>query len=288
MKIFKSKMPESYELILFGDEQRGNIAMSKKDLDQCIAYILDGPNRFCIHMGDALDAFYIDDPRYDPATLKASPLQQISEFIKDMTPLVKEGRLLTCLLGNHEWSLYKKAGNLTEYACNELQKAGSDFFLGYGTYSAKIEFIDQKGLQFKTYVTHGRKSISSVSPDPVRRQANLLHILQRHLEPVFGDTLLMGMGHIHKVLISPPIPTLYLTSENGKIKQHYTRPGMGARDFYIPPQNRWYVCTGSFLKTFYEGVSTYSEMFQYAPIEIGYIKAIIQDRELVDVQGVRI
>jgi hypothetical protein len=289
MKIFKTtKMPESYELILFGDEQRGNLAFSRDGLNQCLSYILDKPNRFAIHMGDSCDSFYIDDKRYDPYTVKDTPIKQVTEFINDMTPLVKENRLLTCLIGNHEYALLKKAGDITAYACDELAKIGSDVFFGYGTYSSKIEFYDSKGLQFKTFVTHGRKGINSVSPDPVRKKAQMLFTLKRHLENMFGDTLLMAKAHAHKVLVLKPEPTLYLTTENGKIKQHYTKAGISTRDLYIPPENRFYACTGSFLKTMIEGVSTYSEMSEYPPVEIGYVKAIVENRELVDVQEVKI
>jgi len=287
MKTFRKKMPESYELILFGDEQRGNIAFSRDGLNKCLSYIKDTPNCFAIHMGDAMDAFYIDDKRYDTTTVMSTPLQQVNEFIADMSPLAKEGKLLTCLLGNHEAALIKKAGNLTEYACDEFNKISTEF-LGYGTYSSKVEFYDNKGLQFKVYVTHGRRTISSSSPDPIRKKAYMLFSLKRLLEDTYGDCLLMARGHSHKLLVAEPEPTLYLTTENGKIKQHYTKAGTGGTDLYIPPENRFYACTGSFLRTMIEGVSTYAEIGEYPPTEIGYIKCIIQNRELVDVQKIKV
>lgn len=112
-------------------------------------------------------------------------------------------------------------------------------------------------------------------------------ILQRHLESIFGDCLIMGKGHSHKLIVKRPIPALYLTSNKGKIYQNYTKAGSGARDFYIPPENRWYVNTGSFLKAYEVGVSTYSEIAEYAPTELGYIKIIVGDREVQDVVEVK-
>ena len=98
----------------------------------------------------------------------------------------------------------------------------------------------------------------------------------------------MAKGHAHKLLVKKPTPTLYLTSSNEKIHQHYTKAGSGMKNFYIPPENRWYACTGSFLKAFEIGVSTYSEIAEYSPTELGYIKIVVQDRDVVDVQEVRV
>jgi len=105
-----------------------------------------------------------------------------------------------------------------------------------------------------------------------------------------GDALLMARGHSHVVLVTPPIPTVYLTSEKGKLKQHYTHAGTGGGrgNSYIPPDSRFYGCTGSFLKSQELGVETYSELFEYSPIELGYLKAIIRGGTVVDLQEVKI
>jgi len=288
MQLIPVDMPESYEIILWGDNQEGNIAQSEEGVKSCIDYILSAPNRWCIHMGDALEAFWIEDPRFQQETCLEPPLEQMRTFRKTIEPLVKERRLLVMLLGNHELRFINKAGNITKFICEEIQKETLNKFPCYGTYSSKLELNDPKGLQWKLYVTHGRKAINSVSPDPGRKRAYMEFILQRHLESIFADCLVSAKGHSHKLLVKRPLPTLYLTSSKGKILQHYTKAGTGTKDLYIPPENRWYASTGSFLKSFELGVSTYSEMAEYAPTELGYIRIIVGDREVQDVVEVKV
>ena len=69
-------MPNDFELIFFGDNHEGNIASSRDNFMACVDYICSGKNRYGIHMGDACDAFWIDDWRYDSFTVKATPIEQ--------------------------------------------------------------------------------------------------------------------------------------------------------------------------------------------------------------------
>jgi hypothetical protein len=282
-------MPADFELVLFGDNQEGNIATARDKFQECIEYICEKPNRYGIHMGDAADAFWCDDKRYDPTTCKSPPLEQLKSVVKMLTPLAKVKRLLTVLKGNHEKALELKVGDFTGMLCEELQRESRNHYPISGTYTNKLEFIQKDGkLMFKGYFTHGRKSLSSVSPDPHRRRAYLQFRLKRLLEDMAGDCILMARGHSHIVLVTPPIPTLYLTSEKGKLKQHYTESGMGKTGQYIPPEHRFFGCTGSFLRSQALDVETYSEMAEYPPTELGYLKAFIRDRQVVDLQEVKI
>lgn len=282
MQLFQIPLTtDNYRLILFGDNQDGNVAQHKEGLRSCIDYILSGKNRFAWHMGDACEGFWIDDPRYQIDTCKSPPFDQMDSAVNDYAPLAKAGRLLGMLLGNHELALMKKAGNMTEQITGRLRLLGKGVYPHYGTYSSKIGFVDKHGLQFNAYLTHGRKTISSVSPDPGRRRAYMEFALQRQLEFIFGDCLLMAKGHAHKLLVKRPQPTLYMTSENNKLYHHYTVPG--GSESYIHPENRWYACTASFLKTFELGANTYSEIAEYPPVELGYIEVVVENRVIVDV-----
>lgn len=283
-------MPDNFELVLFGDNQEGNIASAREKYRECIEYVCAGKNRYGVHMGDACDAFWVDDvKRYDPHTTKTTPIAQRKENVKLLTPLVKTGRLLTVLKGNHEHAVERKVGEYSEDFCELLRERGGKAYPLYGTYSHKLEFLDKKGsLMFKAYLTHGRKMISSVSPDPHRKRANMQYRLKLILEQLCGDAILMAQGHCHLVLVTPPIPTVYLTSDKGRLKQNYSHAGSGKVGAFIPGDYRWYGCTGSFLKTFVEGVDTYSEMAQYAPTELGYLIADIRDRTVANLREIKI
>jgi len=282
-------MPADFELVLFGDNQEGNIATAHDKYEECIKYICDKEDRYGIHMGDIMDAFWVSDvKRYDPLTCKITPSEQKKNVIRDLTPLAKTGRLLTILKGNHEKSLELKYGDITTEICEELQKISGCIYPLYGSYTHRIEFTGEGKTLFKAYFTHGRKMVSSVSPDPHRKRANMQYRLKLILESLAGDCILMAMGHIHLVLVTPPLPGVYITQEKGKLKQHYTHAGTGKTGEYIPPDHRWYGATGSFLLTQMDGYETYSELAQFAPNELGYLKAIVKDRQMVDLIEVKV
>jgi hypothetical protein len=281
-------MPSDFELVLFGDNQEGNVASARDKLMECVDYICSGSNRYGIHMGDAMDAFWINDPRYDPSVTKHAPSVQKKEVAKILSPLAKEKRLLSILKGNHEKALERYYGDLNEDIASELRLISGCSLPITGTYTNKIEFlsVDNK-LMFKGYFTHGRKSITSVSPDPHRRRAYMQFRLKRLLENQAGDCVLMVRGHSHIVLVTPPLPILYLTSEKGKLKQHYTTANMWKGD-YIPPEHRWYGCSGSFLKSQGLDIETYSEVSEMEPTELGYLVATITAGQVVNLKEIKV
>lgn len=282
-------MPDDFEIVFFGDNQHGNIAEAEDKYLECIEYICAKPNRFGVHMGDICDAFWVDDRRYNPTTCTSPPEAQREHQIEILTPLAKTKRLLTILEGNHEWELQKKVGDFASGLCRRLQEKSKCQYPIAGTFTNKLELWTKKGSpMFKVWTTHGRKSISSISPDPQRKRAYMQFRLKRLLEDMAGDCIIMVRGHSHIVLVTSPMPTLYLTSERGKLKQHYTKAGIGTVAGFIPPEHRFFGCSGSFLKSQVVGVSTYSELGEMAPTELGYLKAIINDRVPVDLVEVKI
>ena len=276
MRIIDWQAPESYELILFGDNQEGNVLSSKKGYRACIDYVCSRKNRFAVHMGDEMEAYWIDDPRYDPVILQSTPLQQQVQVIKDLTRPVKLKRLIAILYGNHSHRLYPKIGDITADTCSKLK-------INYGGFSCVVEFKDKHGIQFKGFFTHGRKLIRSIADDPVRREANEQLQLKQHLKNKMGDCLLMAKGHTHRLIVCDPMSQLYLTTEP-EIKEHYTSNPSFHHTGFIHPDHRFYVNTGSFLKTFGDGVTSYSEMGEYDPIQIGYVVVTVEDRKIVSVE----
>lgn len=288
-------MPADFELILFGDDQEGNAAKATDKYLECIDYICSGENRYGIHMGDAFDAFWIDDKRYDDITVTCRPKEQIARSMKQLYPLAKTGRLLSKLKGNHEKDLERKLQRLgvesdvNGMMCAELQGVSGCQYPISGTWTNKIAFTDKENKPlWGGYFTHGKKKVSSISPDPHRSLANRQYRLKVILSEMAADCILMVMAHIHIVLVTAPIQSVYLTSEKGKLKQHYTHGGSGRLGSYIHPDHRWYGVSGSFLKTFVEDMETYSELAQYNPTELGYLKAITQDRQMVDLIEVKV
>jgi len=272
-----------YELILFGDNQEGNILQYRKGYQRAIEYILKAKNRFAIHMGDEQEAYWIDDKRYDPVILESTPLKQQANVIQDLTPLAKNKRLITILYGNHSHRLYPKIGDITEDTCGKLK-------ILYGGFACVVQFMDKNGIQFKGFFTHGRKMIRSIADDPTRRLANEKLQVKQHLKNKMGDCLLMAKGHTHRLIVVEPQPQLYLTTEEkdgrNNIGQCYTHAPPFGKAGYVHPDHRWYANTGSFLKCFGEDVTSYSEMGEYDPTELGYVVVEVRDRNITNVRKV--
>ena len=279
MKILEWSVPSSYELVLFGDNQEGNALQYKKGYLETILYVLSAKNRYALHMGDEMEAYWIDDPRYDPAILHQDPLAQQKSVVADLKPLAQAKRLITILYGNHSHRLYPKVGDITKDTCEE--KLG----IAYGGFSCVVNFQDKHGVQFKGFFTHGRKGIRSIADDPIRREANDQLQLKQHLKNKMGDCLLMAKGHTHRLIICDPRSQLYLATEPD-IKEHYTHNPPFGKGGYIHPDHRYYANTGSFLKTFGEGITSYSEMGEYDPIELGYVIVEVNDRQITNIRKV--
>lgn len=311
MKILEYSVPENYELILFGDSHEGSALQFREGYIETIQYILDGKNRYCLHMGDEMEAFWIDDPRYRPSVLEKEPLAQQNQVIYDLMPLARDGKLITILYGNHSHKLYPKVGDITEDTCSKLS-------IQYGGFSCVVRFIDKYGLQFNGFFTHGRKLIKSVADDPVRNLANLQLQLKQHLKYKMGDCLLMAKAHTHRLIVCDPRSQLYLTTnriesdrnnwsnlvkydeytesetaevvsrqiDEFEILQHYTRNPPFGKGGYVHPDHRWYANTGSFLRTFSEEVISYSEIGEYDPVELGLVIVEVNDRSITGVRKV--
>jgi hypothetical protein len=229
-------------------------------------------------MGDAIEGYWIDDPRYTPATLKADPLAQQKSIEKILENPAKYKRLITLMYGNHEHALLRKVGNITRSTCEHLN-------IPYGGFTCVVSFADKFGTQFKGFFTHGRKLIRSIADDPLRRIANEKLQLKQHLKNKAGDCLIMAKGHTHRLIVAEPQSQLFLVTDPD-IKQKYTHNPPFGKGGYIHPDHRWYINTGSYLRTFGEGVESYSELGEYDPIEMGYVIVKVEDRQVVDVKRV--
>ena len=225
-----------------------------------------------IDHGDIIEAITIDDPRISLEGIKdAIPTVQMAQAVKEYRPIAH--KMLFMCEGNHPFKLWR-FGPITQLICDELK-------IAYGTWSAKLVARDARGqLLYKSFHTHGRKSITSTADDPKRRIVNQRLILKRHLKFKMGDCILMCKGHVHKLIVCGPESELYMKDDGVKIKQAYTMDHTDQTDDYIHPDHRTYVCTGSFLRLYGEDVSGYAEIAEYDPLELGFYIARIRNRKL--------
>ena len=283
MKSITVKVPNDFNLFLFGDSHEGSALRHDAGWRQLINMMLSdygGLSERCnygVDHGDIIEAILVDDKRYEESTTKESSiLAQLSNATKQRKDITK--KLITILDGNHTDKL-KKFGALVSDVCERLE-------VTFGTYSCVITYETEKGEHlFKHYAHHGFGSIRSGAHPHQRRDANRKLALRNKFSEKFGDCLLSSMGHSHQLIIVSPIPQPYMsTDKSGKLKMKYTKPSK--RSGYIDPDHRWYVNTGSFYKAYMPDVSSYVEIAGYNPVELGFAVARIRDGNIVGIDKI--
>ena len=282
MEFVKRYVPANFNIFYFGDIHIGTLLHNatgfRKFIDLAKSPYDGVSHNVLIGMGDYIEAIDHSDKRFDVRSVdlgKIRPDMQIDHFQELVEPI--KSKIVVLLDGNHEYKLIKYFPYV-QRMCTKLQ-------VPYGTFSSVVSFFwrPKKGpeqLLFKTYVTHGNGSIKTTADDPERQEANLNLSLKRKLKHKAGDCVIMAMGHTHKLLVVRPKKTLYLTSNGERLKQNYT--GSNQSDEYIPADMRWYLNTGSFLRTYMRGISGYAERAMYDPAVLGCTVAKIRNTKVVD------
>jgi UDP-2,3-diacylglucosamine pyrophosphatase LpxH len=280
MKIFNINTAKDLDLYMIGDIHIGTTLAHIDGFGQALRDVRKNKRARVILMGDLIEAIEVTDKRFDIDTVDKNmlrPEQQAKWIAEAMRPIVN--KIYVVLQGNHETKLLRTT-NVTMTICEQLGIPQA-----FGTYSSVVNFLNSGKTYLKGYVTHGFRSISTTADDPIRQQANMGLALKRLLKKKMGDVHFMAMGHTHKLLVHPPITELYLTNDGVKAKQRYydsTQTG-GA---YIHPDHRWYINTGSFLRSFANDTSGYAERFGYDPVELGYAVMEIRNRAIKNVHKV--
>jgi predicted phosphodiesterase len=278
MEIISHNLPENHRIYLLGDTHEGSKLQDSDGFQSILAEVKKDKNAYIAHLGDLAEAIMIDDSRYDKETVaqgKDVPLLQYRSVKEKLFPV--RDRILTVMMGNHDWKHIRKVGNLVkDYVCAELK-------VPYGTYTCKLLINDKKSnLMYKIFLTHGFGALNSNADDPVRRLSNMQLALKRKLSQKAADCAIMAMGHNHKLITVDPLPTLYLVDENNDVQQHYIAGVQSAQ--YIHPDHRWYCATGSFFKLYGLGMSGYGEVFGYDPHELGCCIVHVENKTIVRVE----
>ena len=281
MILLSKTLPSNHDIILAGDFHRGSLLCFDEGLNQLRDQVLSSSNTYLMIGGDLAEGILIDDKRFNWEVDKGESALKQYQWVRDyLKPIVKAGKIISCNFGNHDWKLSRFGNYVRDLVCSDLDQ---EFGLGscpYGTFSCKVSISDEWGKLYKIFYTHGSRSINSISPDPIRKLANMKFILKRHLQDAHGDCLVMAKAHSHKLLITEPETSLYLWDDGKRIKSSYT--GASNHQNYIPVDIRWYINSGSFYRLYADTeedgpVSSYAEMAEYAPNELGYV--VIECRE---------
>ena len=123
---------------------------------------------------------------------------------------------------------------------------------------------------------HGWGRINSRAGDQKQREVNELIALKRNLRELPAqDCDVITCGHYHKLRLHDPTRKLLLTSdpETSMLSQHYSHPTRKHLDdgsYVIDDEDKWFMCCGSFLRGYQEGIPSYVEDIGMGATELGF------------------
>lgn len=297
MEILTKQVPDNLNLILISDDHEGNIMRFNRGWETMLNIAnsewngLPESHNYIIDGGDFCEATTIDHPYYRPETVtQPIPALQIDQAVEHRKSI--KHKIITILDGNHPMRLYKY-DLMTQRLCHELD-------VPFGTLMCKVHWrAKDDSLMFKSFHTHGRKGINSVAGPPKRRKTNMLVKLQDLLWQKASDCYLMSRSHTHKLLVLPPTAETVIYDEDRVEHHKYSTAFTDQAADYIHKDDRWYVSTGSFLKSrdsskrmVYKGksigISSYAEAGDYDPLDLGFAIAEVRDRKLIMVREVKL
>jgi hypothetical protein len=107
-----------------------------------------------------------------------------------------------------------------------------------------------------------------------------------------ADCEVMVCGHHHFADVLPPSPDfLLVTDDDLNVQQHYPEPQkipIDKKSYYIHHDQRWYGCSGSMLKGYVDGESTYVEMKGLRPSELGMLVITVKNDKVTNVEAKRL
>lgn len=276
MQRIVADLPRSFEIIAGSCDHIGSIMCHRDGILYAVDYVASKPNRFMLRLGDAIEAICTDDKRYNapPRHLQAKeepiPLLQAKDAIDIYKPI--SGQILAWLIGNHCRKL-SRFGNLAKYMADELS-------VPYGTESCRLVLKNKGRSLFNMFAMHGNKIFTSNAKDYEQREANKKASLKLYLQEQMGDCAIMLCGHAHWIGIVPPANRLYFVDSPESVKHEYLKGSTSIG--YIQPDQRWYACCGSARKSRLDGYDDYAQ--NYPPVELGFVKIIVEDGEIVKLE----
>ena len=276
------RVPNSFNLFLLGDMQWGNVGTYERGLDAAFAAIhseYEGckANIVCI-MGDVIDAVSVADVRFSIDSVPHRLMQlraQIEHAISRLSEI--RGKVAVVLKGNHEQKWVNSYGEIGAEIAAALRAE-------YGHYCCTPTFISRtrREILFRAFLHHGFGKLTSSAKDSVQARANVQAALKNRLQHLYAGAAVMAMGHTHQLLCVAPENSLQITSDPlGGLKQVYpARDGHHTtlqRKEIVPPESRWYINTGSFLRLYTDGATGYAEIAGYRPTEMGYAVVVVRD-----------
>ena len=228
-------------------------------LEKQVKHVLNDDDGYCVLGGDLCECINKRDRRSDYAGLHPmfkdncnNLLGEQERYLRNLIkPLADEGKVLANLAGNHEWNLaLKDELNITENLCTDLD-------LPYGGYSCVIV------LTFRRNKSDSRNVLIHAHHGKLggRSKAGKVTALERQSQNVEGMHVLIR-GHGHEKVLVPDSRVGIAFANDGKPILRQRKVVLGA--------------SGAYLKILEAGTTSYAEVGEYKPTDLGAIYAEIQ------------
>lgn len=286
MEVISHKLPRNGVVIDTGDWHFGSSNCVHDGIDRMLSK-LRKKNHYIILKGDLMETISPDDKRFNLGDRNYEMLrsgEQRAAIIATLKPYRK--KILALGIGNHEF----KDDNTEQHGKHMCTSLGCP----YGAYTFVIEFRDKDTgkVMFKTFHTHGNGSLKSSAKDKLQQVANKKASLkQKLINTDIADCVYMSMGHTHQLLTVEPnydVDTPLTTSMLGTHQHDLAEINQNAK--YIPPDQRFYANTGSFLKLYSKpglGIVPYGERAMFKPAGLGWVEFEFKDGRIIDVREVK-
>lgn len=282
------KVEDDCNIFLWGDTQWGNVGTHEAGIDRLFNTVHSEyrgcSHNYAVHMGDHIEGIVVGDRRFAFDQLKPKKYflrAQIDHAIKREREL--RGKQILALNGNHEHVWTNTYGDITAEICEAVGCV-------YGQRSCVMRLVRKRRGQLigRAHVHHGFGKLASNAKDFVQRRANMEAALKLKLQGLFDGAVVHAMGHTHQLIIVPPDPSVKMIARgDGEVQQAYPYSDeeilIDQAAPFIPPDFRWYVNTGSFLRSYSEEGVSYAEAAGMRPVELGYPVLAYRDARLVKI-----
>ncbi len=251
---YKSRK-DVFTLWAVGDIHNGNKACAVDKLKQDVQRIKDDPNARWLGTGDYAEFIGHTDKRFDPdavaENISVSDLRELGPVlmrqVRDFFMPIKD-KCIGILQGNHELKYEERfQQRLTAWLAAELETKCFDYSTIFDLVFKRLRGTTRR---FRVYAHHGA-GYAITSGGKLNRLIGFMHRWPK------ADIVIIG--HVHEKMMHKNVPL----DGNDKCSKIVQTPQVG-------------IITGSYLKTYSEGVTTYGEQRGYSPVALGAAAIIIK------------
>ena len=265
LSILHRSRRDEFRIWNFADLHYGNRAIAMDELRHDIEKVRTDPHAYWFGGGDYAECIGYDDKRFDPdcvtKELDISALGRLGkalmEQVRDLLMPIRH-KCLGMLLGNHEkrYQVVKEQGDLHGWLCTELGAIN----LGY---CALIDVVFIRS-------SRGKVGLSKTNPR-VSHGGNHAYGVRFFLHHGAGYAQTAGgkLNRLTRFMDSFDADVYFVAHVHDQLAKRITSLGANRLCTELVDRTRVGVVTGTYLRTYHKGSTTYGEQRGYRPVPLG-------------------